>query len=130
MAAVVVRVSKVGKHPKADNLEITTVNGRSTIFPTGDFKPGDKAVWIEPGTIVKTRDYRFSWLSKKPLYRVGKIYLRKVPSYGFLLKNQYDDPVGYDVSQYYGVVRPYQAPVKVSAKLPRLWDRFYGFLFR
>lgn len=127
MSAVVVRIGKVGKHPNADNLQITTINGRSTIFPTGDFKPGDKAVLIEPGTVVRTSDPRLSWLSTKKLYRVGKVYLRKVPSYGFLLKNQYDYPVGMNVDPYYGVVMPaYSAPL---APKYTFWERVLGFLF-
>ncbi len=127
MAAVVVRVGKVGRHPKADFLEITTVNGRSTIFPTGDFKPGDKAVWIEPGTLLYTNDSRFRWLTSRSIYRVGKVYLRKIPSYGFLVKNQYDQPVGTDVSNLYAVVSVPPRPEFVEP--PTLWERFCGFLF-
>ncbi len=118
MSAIVVKISKVGKHPKADNLELTTVNGRTTIFPRGDFCHGDLAVYIEPGTVVPCARPEFSWLSKKPNHRVRKAYIRKIPSYGFLIKwEQGDGPEGTDISEDLEI----EVPSKKTTLLERVW---------
>ncbi len=104
MSAVVVRLGKIGKHPKADNLEITTINGRSTIFPTGDYAPGCLAVYVEPGTVVPCDRPEFSWLSKRAKTKVRKAYIRGIPSYGFLIPySPIDGPEGTDCSEDLGI---------------------------
>jgi hypothetical protein len=106
MSAVVVRLGKIGRHPRADNLDITTVNGRSTIMPHREYVEGIRAVWIEPGTVVDTRRAQFSWLSSKPRTKVRKAYIRGIPSYGFLIPYQGYGEVGDDVSERLGIAGP------------------------
>lgn len=107
MSAVVVRISKVGKHPKADHLEITCVNGRCTVFPAGDYLPGDLAIYVEPGTVVPCDRPEFAWLSKRAKTTVRKAYIRGVPSYGFLVPyTNHDGPEGTDVSESLGIEVP------------------------
>lgn len=104
MAAVVVKIGKVGKHPKADHLEITQVLGRCTIFPEGEYKQDELAVYIEPGTVVPCDRPEFEWLSNKPRTKVRKAYLRGIPSYGFLIPyTSHDGPEGTDVSEDLGI---------------------------
>lgn len=123
MSAKVVRVGKVGNHPKADNLQITCVEGRCTIFPTGDYAPGDLAVYVEPGTVVPTNRPEFSWLSNRPRTKVRKAYLRGIPSYGFLIPYETGDGAeGADVSEYLGIEVP-KAPAPKS-----LYQRFVAWL--
>ena len=47
-----IQIGKVGKHPNADTLSITTVDGGPVIFRTGDFAPGDYAVYIPVDAVV------------------------------------------------------------------------------
>lgn len=123
MSARVVRVGKVGVHPKADNLQITCVDGRCTIFPTGDYAPGDLAVYVEPGTVVPTDRPEFAWLSNRARTKVRKAYLRGVPSYGFLIPyEEGDGPEGADVSEYLGIEVP-RKPVP-----PTLWQRIVAWV--
>lgn len=85
----VVRLGKVGKHPGADTLSITQVNGYPVIFKTGEFQPGDLAVHIPVDAVVDTSKHPFEWLADKAtsngLYRVKGTKIRGVPSYGFLV---------------------------------------------
>ncbi len=120
MAAVVVKLGKVGTHPKADHLQITCVNGRCTIFPTGDYEPGGMAVYVEPGTIVPCDRPEFSWLSSRKTTKVRKAYIRGIPSYGFLIPwTGHDGPEGTDVSADLGIELP--KPAVVSSILTRVW---------
>lgn len=85
----VVRLGKVGKHPNADTLSITSVQGNyPVIFKTGEFNQGDLAVHIPPDALVPVDRPEFSWLadkSKNGLFRVKYAKLRGVPSFGFLV---------------------------------------------
>ncbi len=122
MAAVVVRIGKIGRHPFADDLCITCVNGRCTIFPTGDYWPGDKAVYVEKDTVVPTARPEFHWLSKKPFHKVRKAYIRGIPSYGFLIPYQDGDgDVGNDISADLDIFVPTKP--KFS-----LWQRFKSWV--
>jgi len=121
MSATVVRLGKVGKHPKADHLEITCVNGRCTIFPAGDYEPGGLAVYVEPGTVVPCDRPEFAWLSKRRKTTVRKAYIRGIPSYGFLIPyTSHDGPEGTDVSEDLGIEVPKAAPVPGLSFLQRI----------
>lgn len=111
----VVQLGRVGKHPNADSLSITTIYGYPVVFKTGDFLPGDLAVRIPIDAVVDTRLPAFSWLADKAasnhLFRVKGIKIRNVPSYGFLVPVSELPPqpsglpyaVGQDVSRELGV---------------------------
>lgn len=85
----VVRIAKCGKHPNADSLSITQVNGAyPVIFKTGAFQEGDLAVHIPPDALVPVDRSAFSWLADKAtngVHRVCFAKIRKVPSFGFLV---------------------------------------------
>ncbi len=116
MSAIVVKLGKIGKHPRADRLEITTVNGRSTIFPSGDYESGDLAIYVEPGTVVPCDRPEFSWLSNRARTKVRKAYIRGVPSYGFLIPHtSHDGPEGTDVSSDLGIETP--APLSAYQRI-------------
>lgn len=48
----IVQVGDLQKHPNADSLSIADVEGYPVIVKTGDFKPGDLAVYIPVDAIV------------------------------------------------------------------------------
>lgn len=84
-----VQLGKIGKHPNADTLSITTVYGRPVIFKSGEFQPGDTAVYIPVDAVVDTDRPEFSWLAEKStctgLHRVKATKIRGIPSHGFLV---------------------------------------------
>lgn len=105
-----VKLGKIGKHPNADNLSITTVFGRPVIFRTGTFRPGDVAAYIPIDAVVDTARPEFAWLKDKAnaegLYRVKLQKIRNVPSYGFLEKGPEDGTQltpGQNVMGLYGI---------------------------
>lgn len=85
----VVSIQKVGKHPNADTLSITTVHGKTpVIFRTGAFNQGDIACYIPVDSLVPVDRPEFSWLAKDAkngVYRVKATRIRGVPSHGFLV---------------------------------------------
>lgn len=105
---VVVQIGKVGKHPNADTLSITQVNGSyPVIFRTGDFNPGDNAVYVPVDAIVPLADPRFSFL-EKPRIKAKK--LRGIFSMGLLVAAQPEWAVGQLVHEELGVTK-YVEPV-------------------
>lgn len=87
----IVQINKIAKHPNADTLSITDVDGCPVIFRTGDILPGDLAVYIPVEAVV---DFKYNWAQKiltffKPnsfgLYRVKAVKLRGIFSMGILL---------------------------------------------
>jgi RNA ligase (TIGR02306 family) len=85
----VVELGKVGKHPNADTLSITQVNGAyPVIFKTGELVQGSRAIHVPPDSLVPVDRPEFSWLADKAVngyHRVRFCKLRGIPSYGFLL---------------------------------------------
>jgi RNA ligase (TIGR02306 family) len=94
---VVTEITKVEKHPNADNLSISNVLGAyPVIFKTGDFLPGDKAVYIPVDAMVPTDNPVFgyvknTWINNHPgqpvpeRIRVRAKKLRGIFSLGFLI---------------------------------------------
>lgn len=86
----VVKIAKVGKHPNADTLDITSVSGNyPVVFKRGSFRPGDLAVHVPPDALVPTDRSEFSFLADKAdsngMYRVRATKLRGIPSFGLLV---------------------------------------------
>jgi RNA ligase (TIGR02306 family) len=52
-ACPVVRVGAITKHPQADLLSITEIDGCPVIFKTEDFKEGDLAIYVPIESVVK-----------------------------------------------------------------------------
>lgn len=87
-----VRIGKVGKHPNADTLSITQVEGCPVIFRTGDFNPGDLAVYVPVDSVV-TKDVscaalQFLKFNGQGKHRVRAVRLRGIFSMGILIPNQ------------------------------------------
>lgn len=82
-------VGKVEKHPNADSLSITEVEGCPVIFRTGDFQEGEEAIYVPVEAVVPLDNPAFSFLSTKEgqkTHRVKAKKLRGVFSMGLLMK--------------------------------------------
>lgn len=85
----VVRVGPVTKHPNADTLELTEVNGYPVIIKAGSFKEGDNAVYVPVDALVPTDRSEFAFLAKSGLpgerHRIKAMRLRGIFSMGLLV---------------------------------------------
>lgn len=91
----VIKIGPIAKHPDADALSITEVDGRPCIIRTGEWAEGDIAVYVPIDSVVPTRDARFAFLASKAKsdgsYRVRAMRLRGVFSMGLLIRPTEDD---------------------------------------
>ena len=83
----IIEISEVNPHSNADRLEIVPVEGWQAVVKKGDFKPGDKAIYIEPDYTVPTSRPEFSFLAKtgRERHRLKAVRLRGELSYGLLI---------------------------------------------
>lgn len=79
----VVRLGKTGKHPNADTLSITQIEGGPCIFGTEDFKEGDLAVYVPVDAVVPETVPGTEFLGKHRRIKAKKI--RGIFSMGILL---------------------------------------------
>jgi len=107
---VVVEINKIGKHPNADSLSITQImGGYPCIFRTGDFKPGDKAVYVPVDALVPLTEDRWAFLKdpehpEKTQHRIKAKKLRGIFSMGVLTPcNNSDWVVGQNVQQFLNI---------------------------
>lgn len=120
---VVVQVGKVEPHPNADRLEITRVWDYPVITGKGEFKEGDKAVYIPvdslvpAGRIMKDEatgvdfcepnpgPFAFLWHEDRPrdLERVRAKKLRGIYSQGILVRAKPEWQVGQNVQEELGI---------------------------
>lgn len=115
-AVNVIEITEVRAHENAERLEIVPVGGWQAVVKKGDFKPGDRAVYIEPDYVVPTSRPEFSFLARegKDAYRLRAIRLRGVLSFGLLIPlpaDVADAAVGANVMEALGIER-YVPPVK------------------
>lgn len=112
----VVKLGKVGKHPNADSLSITTIEGGPCIFRTGDFKEGDIAVYIPVDAVVPETVPGTEFLGKHR--RIKAVKLRGIFSMGLLLSPYVIKPdpesanypaIGDDVANLLGITK-YEEP--------------------
>ena len=110
----VIEITEVRPHDNAERLEIVPVGGWQAVVKKGQFKPGDKAVYVQPDYTVPTARPEFSFLAKegKDRHRLKAVRLRGVLSYGLLIPLPDDIPgeVGADVMADLGIER-YEPPV-------------------
>lgn len=79
----VVRIGEIEKHPNADALSITRVHGGyPVLFRSGEYKPGDLAVYVPIDSIVPADDPRWDFLAGHRRIRAKR--LRGVFSMGLL----------------------------------------------
>lgn len=102
----VVEVGEVTKHPNADSLSITMIGGEGgypVILRTGEFQPGDRAVYVPIGSVVPSSDPRWAFLGEHREIEPKK--LRGVFSMGLLTKADPSWDVGRDVATDLRIVR-------------------------
>lgn len=80
----VVRVPAFGKHPNADTLNLTSINGENVIFKAGEFQKGDLAVYVPADAVVPSEVPGTEFLDKYHR-RVRPVRLRGIYSEGVLL---------------------------------------------
>lgn len=110
---VVIQIGKIGKHPNADSLSITHVLGNyPCIFKTGDFKEGDKAVYIPVDSIIPDNDKEFVFLGEHRRIKARK--LRGIFSMGLLshIRNQLWE-VGRNVQKEYKIIK-YESQIPIN----------------
>lgn len=107
----VVEIKELKPHGNADKLEITMVEAYPVIVKKGEFKVGDKAVYIPVNSMVPLSDPRFTFLSDnvKSHHRVKAIKLRGVFSMGLLVAADPDMQVGENVADRLGIFK-YEPP--------------------
>jgi RNA ligase (TIGR02306 family) len=117
--APIVEIGKVGKHPNADTLSITQVEGCPVIFRTGDFEQGGLAIYVPVDAVVPETVPGTEFLGEHR--RIKAKRLRGVFSMGLLLPvdilpglggNPYANDfysVGRDVSRFLNITK-YEEP--------------------
>lgn len=149
-ACPVVKIQKVGKHPNADTLDITTVEGCPVIFRSGDFKEGDIAIYIPVDAVVPETVPDTEWLGTGKHRRIKAKKLRGIFSMGLLLPLDKTIPEvangfwpGSDVAHHLGIIKyeepeplfmqTEQAPAPKTPNTPPIYDvesfRKYHHLF-
>jgi RNA ligase (TIGR02306 family) len=111
----VIEIAEVHPHENAERLEIVPVGGWQAVVKKGQFKPGDRAVYIQPDYTVPTALEEFSFLHKpeRDRHRLKAVRLRGVLSYGLLIpvpERLNGRNVGADVMEDLGIER-YEPPV-------------------
>jgi len=102
--------------PDADAIEVASVMGWKCVVKKGEFKIGDKCVYIGIDTIVpETPQFEFL---RKAHYRIKTIRLRKQLSQGIIfpltiIQNQQEWVEGQDVTEIVNV-RKYEKPIPIN----------------
>jgi RNA ligase (TIGR02306 family) len=134
-SVTIFEIGEVRPHENAERLEIVPVNGWQAVVRKGQFKPGDRAIYIEPDYTVPTDRPEFAFLAKtgKERHRLKAVRLRGVLSFGLLIPVPAvlaDRPVGEDVMAALGVERyvpAMRASLEVSDALREAeWPRLYA----
>lgn len=112
----VIEIAEVRPHSNADALEIIPIGGWQAVAKKGQFKAGDRAIYIEPDYVVPTGQPEFAFLAKdgKAAHRLRAIRLRGALSFGLLIpvpERLSDRAVGTDVMADLGIQR-YVPPTK------------------
>jgi len=131
----IIEIASIFPHGNASSLEIIPVGGWQAVTRKGQFKIGDKAVYIEPDYMVPTAHPAFSFLAKegRDCHRLKAIRLRGILSYGLLIPvpaEITDLPIGADVMDRLGIER-YEPPHNIKTEsddgLPKAdWPSLYA----
>lgn len=117
-AVNIIEIGAVKPHDNAERLEIVPVGGWQAVVKKGQFKSGDRAVYIQPDYTVPTARPEFSFLARdgKARHRLKAVRLRGVLSYGLLIPvpaELYAQDVGSDVMSALEIER-YEPPVVMA----------------
>lgn len=132
----IIEISEVRPHDNAERLEIVPVGGWQAVVKKGQFKVGDRAVYIEPDYTVPTALPEFSFLHKpeRDTHRLRAVRLRGTLSYGLLIPvpdRLSDRALGDNVMEDLGIQR-YEPPVTSAGAddLPAdQWPQVYSSKF-
>lgn len=106
----IIEIGELKPHANADKLEIIPVGGWHAVARKGQFKAGDRAVYIEPDYVVPTTRPEFAFLAKdgKDAHRLKAVRLRGELSFGLIIPvpdGLACEPTGADVMDALGIVR-------------------------
>jgi RNA ligase (TIGR02306 family) len=140
-AVKIIEIETVNPHENADRLGIVNIGGWSCVVAKEQFKPGDRAVYVEPDYVVQLSRPEFAFLAKgkegKTEHRMKAVRLRGQLSFGLLIPvpdEFFDLPVGSCVMDAMSI-RRYEPPVKnfnpgVDDTLPQdEWPTVYAGKF-
>lgn len=87
-AVRVIEIAEVRPHQNAERLEIVPIGGWQAVTRKGQFKPGDRAIYVEPDYVVPTTAPEFAFLARegKADHRLKAVKLRGVISFGLLIE--------------------------------------------
>lgn len=110
----VVEIGEIRKHENADALSVSMVHGGyPCIVKTGEFKEGDKAIYIPVDSMVPLDNPQFAFLRKegenKEYHRVRALKLRGLFSMGLLIPADPSWQVGQNVQAELGI-KKYEPP--------------------
>lgn len=104
----VVTLGRIIKHPDADSLGITEVDGRPVIVRLGEYNEGDLAIYVPVDSLCPVADERFAFLAARATPKEGRCRLRAarlrgIFSMGLLVKPDADMGVGDEVRERLGI---------------------------
>lgn len=114
MSSLIVEVCDIKDivpHELADSLEVAIIKEWECIVKKGKYKVGDPVVYIPidsilPEELIDKLNVR-SYLKGHKRNRVGCARIRSRMSYGLIIDNDNNFPIGTDVSKYYGIEKYY-----------------------
>lgn len=132
----IIEIGDVRSHENAERLELIPVGGWQAVVKKGQFKSGDRAVYIPPDYTVPTFRPEFSFLAKEgnDRHRLKAVRLRGILSFGLLIPAPDElsgRAVGDDVMAALGIER-YEPPVVMAGadELPTgQWPKTYSSKF-
>lgn len=112
----VCRVDQVNPHPQADRMEIARIKGWDSCVVKGQFKAGDKCVYLPPDSVLPTalsdrlNITKYLGMVKKDGVHIGGrvmvANLRGFKSYGTIMPCENPEwEVGTDVAEHYGITK-------------------------
>ncbi len=109
----IIEIVAVNPHENAEKLELVPIGGWQAVVQKGQFKPGDRAIYIEPDYNVPIKRPEFAFLASRTragheFYRLRAMRLRGVLSYGLLIPEPEETKhlaVGDNVMEILGIER-------------------------
>lgn len=122
-AVNVIEISEVRPHENAERLEIVPIGGWQAVVKKGDFKPGDRAIYIQPDYSIPTARPEFAFLARegRERHRLRAVRLRGVLSFGLLIPlpaELANSAVGANVMEALGIERYVPAVQSGADTLP------------
>ena len=118
----IIEIKEIHQHPdpEVERLEVIPIAGWKTCVRKGEFKIGDKAIYIPPDYMVPVNLEYFSFLKDnnkdKTHVRIKAKKIRGIISYGLLIpcpQNLINKQVGYNAIDDLGIYR-YEPPEEIS----------------